>query len=190
MTLYSLVLFAHVAAAIGIFSGVCAWLYSALVFARAERVEEVRPVASLTAAAGNVVVACLPILASAGFYMAWTVWGLWSGWVISATLAFGLLAPMGVLLIDPRMRAVSRLASASPDGQLPDSLRQATQDPVLHIGLQTYIFYLLGIVFLMTNKPDMFTCIVVMIVASLVGIGFGALTWWFGIRKRATAKLA
>lgn len=188
MDLYSLALFAHIVAAIGVFAGVSAWLYSSLIYARATRVEEVRPVASLSAGAGSVTIISLPVLAAAGLYMALTVWGVWSGWLIVATVAFLLLAPVGALVIDPRMRAITRLANQAPDGPLPENLRRRARDPLLYTGLETYISYLFGVVFIMTNKPDVVTSIWAMLVALLVGLGVSALTW--GLMARRQKALA
>src|SRR5262249_36646303 len=114
----------------------------------------------------------------AGFYMAITVWGERATWIIVATISFLFLAPFGAFVIDPRLRALARAAAATPDGPLPAEVAARAKDPLVSIGLYTYIGVLLGIVFLMTNKPPVVDSIITMVVATIVGLATGLLLWW------------
>lgn len=170
MTPYTLALFAHVVGAIGVFMGIGAWLFIAVALRRAQQVAQVRALARLTVASGNVTVGGVILLAVAGLYMAWTTWGWQTAWIDVATVGFLLLAPFGAFAIDPRMRALAKAADAAADGPLPASLAARVRDPMLLVGLHVYLGVLLGIVFLMTTKPALGGAIVAMVIAAVLGL--------------------
>jgi hypothetical protein len=107
--------------------------------------------------------------------MAVTAWGLLTGWIVVALISLILIAPLGTVFIEPRRRAIERLAQDAPDGPLPQSLERQTHDPVLLTAVQTVTILLLGIVFLMTNKPSLLASIIVMAVALVLGLISGVL---------------
>ena len=170
MNLYTIALFAHVSGAIGVFIGVGVWLFGALGWRQAQRVEQARLIARLITAAGNLVVGSLLVLIVAGLYMALTTWGLAVPWLDVATGSFLLLAPFGVLLIDRRVKAITRQTRAEPDGPLPATLIARLSDPAIDIGLRLYLATLLGIVFLMTTKPPLTDSLLAMVTALAVGV--------------------
>ena len=178
MTLYTLALFVHVVGAIGTFIGVSIWLFAALALRRAQHVWQVRALTSLIQPSGVLAIVSIVLLGVAGFYMALTVWGEQATWIIVATVSFLLLAPFGAFVIDPRLRALSKAAATAPDGPLPASLSVRTHDPLVGIGLSTYVGVLLGIVFLMTNKPPLAVSILAMGVATALGVVLGLPLWW------------
>jgi hypothetical protein len=85
------------------------------------------------------------------------------------------MAPLSTALIEPRRRAIERLAREAPDGPLPQSLEQRIHDPVLSTSLQTVVALLFGIVFLMTTKPSLAGSLIVMVVALALGLASGLL---------------
>jgi hypothetical protein len=188
MSTYTLALFVHVVGAIGVFVGVGVWLFAAAALRRARHVAQVRALAGLTVASGNVAVGGVLLLAVAGAYMALTAWSAQAAWIVVATISFALLAPFGVLVIDPRIRALAKDAAAAPDGPLPASLAMRSRDPLVAAGLCTYLGVLLGIVFLMTNKPPLMASVVAMVVATLLGLASAVPLWWAtrpGVREPA-----
>lgn len=191
MTSYTFVLFLHLVGAIGAFIGVGIWLFVAAALRRVRDVAQVRALAGLVRPSGRLAVASILLLAAAGLYMALTVWGWQADWIVVATVSFLLLAPFGTLLLDPRLRAIAQMASEVPDGPLPASLVARTRDPLLGTGLHIYITVLLGIVFLMSNKPPLVTSILVMGMAVLLGLISGVPLWWAArIRSRDVAVRA
>lgn len=73
-------------------------------------------------------------------------------------------------------------AQEVPDGPLPDALILRTQDPILMTSASTLATLLLGIVFLMTTKPELVTSILVMAVALFLGL-FVSLPFWTARRR-------
>jgi hypothetical protein len=177
MTTYTLALFTHVVGAIGTFVGVSVWLFAAAALRRAESVGHVRALTSLIQPSAVLTTVSILLLGVAGFYMAITVWGERATWIIVATISFLLLAPFGAFVIDPRLRALAKAAAALPDGPLPASLAARARDPIVGVGLSVYLGTLLGIVFLMTTKPPLVDCIIVVVIATALGLAAGLLLW-------------
>ena len=187
MTLYTLALFVHIVGVIGVFVGVGVWQFAAIALRRAQQLAQVRALAGLTVASGNVAVGGVLLVAVAGLYMALTAWSLQAPWIVAATISFALLAPFGIFVIDPRIRAIAKAAAATPDGPLPLSLALRVRDPILAIGLSIYVGVLLGIVFLMTNKPPLGVSVLAMVVATALGLASALPFWWAArsnLRKR------
>jgi hypothetical protein len=107
--------------------------------------------------------------------LAFTAWGLQTGWIDVALISLILMAPLGTALVEPRRRAIDRMAREAPDGPLPESLEQRTHDPLLGTTLQTLATLLLGIVFLMTTKPSLPVSLIVIAVALALGLASGLL---------------
>jgi hypothetical protein len=182
MNIYPTALFAHVVGAIGTFVGVSIWLFATealrRALRRALRLGQVRTLIGLIQPSGVVAVASIILLGIAGLYMAQTTWGVQAPWIVVATISFLLLAPFGAFVIDPRLRALAKLIALAPEGPLPPALVARTHDPLVGVGLYTYIGVLLGIVFLMTTKPPLATSILAMSVATVIGLATGLLLWW------------
>jgi hypothetical protein len=174
---YTLELFVHVSGAIGLFASVGAWLFGMAALRRAERVEQVGPIARLMGVSGNIAVASVVLLGTAGLDMALTVWGWHTAWIDVATSGVVLLGAFGAFIIDPRVRAIAKQAHAIPDGQLPAPLWARIHDPVLLIGLYTYVVTLFGIVFLMTVKPPLIGSLLASAGAAALGLLVGLLFW-------------
>ena len=186
MNLYPIALFLHVIGAIGYFVGMGIWLFGLAGLRQARRVEHVRALTSLVGRSGPLFGISVLLILVAGLYMALTAWGLQTGWIAVALISLVLIAPLATAIIEPRRRAIDRLAREAPDGAPPESLRQRTHDPVLATTLQTVTALLLGIVFLMTNKPSLMVSLIVMAVALALGLASGALV----SRPRRTQELA
>ncbi len=186
MNLYSVVLFLHVCGAIGIFIGVGLQLFSLMALRRARRVEQVQAIIWLITLSDRVSTGSAVLTIAAGLYMALTVWGLQTGWiaVTLASLAV-LLGPLLAGIIEPRMRVIVAMSQAAADGPLPATLRAHIYDPVLGTALQTVTAVILGIVFLMTNKPSFGAAILVMGIFLMLGLASSLPLWHAARTKRA-----
>jgi len=175
MSIYTIVLFLHVSGAIGYFIGMGTWLFGLAALRRAQRVEQVRTLTNLAGRVGPLLGISVLLILVTGLYMAITAWGFQTGWILVALVSLILIAPLGTAFIEPRRRSIARLAQEAPDGPLPQALEQRIHDPILGTALQTVTILLLGIVFLMTNKPSLIVSLIVMGVALVLGLASGAL---------------
>jgi hypothetical protein len=184
MTVYSIMLFVHVTAAICLFIGFGSWLFGITAIARASRVEQVRTLADLMLMIRLVVPASALLVIAAGLTMALTAWGLQTGWIAVALGSLLIIGPIGTWVIDPKVRAIATVAHTLPDGPLPITLAERIHDPVLRLALHIITTLLFGIVFLMTTKPALTSAIGAMVVSAFLGLAFGILF----VRARQTAR--
>jgi hypothetical protein len=176
-------LFLHIFGVISVFVGFGTLLLATTALTRASRVEQVRAITTPLIAGRRVgfehisvidviVVAGVLLIASTGLAMARSDNYVWSSWVEVATASFLLLAPVGPLVINPRLHALAGEAARQPDGPLTGSLRARIDDPVLALAMRCSAALLVGIVFLMTTKPTSLVSVVVILVALTVGAAF------------------
>jgi hypothetical protein len=185
MSHYTLALFLHVSGAIGAFVSIGIWLFGLSALRRAQRVEQVRAIAWLIIVASPLMVFSVLLIAIAGFNMALSTWGLRTPWIAVAIVSFVLIAPVGPFLLYYRMQAILAELRELPGGPIPDTLYMRTQSPILGTAAQTLTTMLLGIVFLMTNKPALVTSIIVMVIALACGLLSGV-PYWYAARRRSS----
>ena len=186
MSIYSIILFVHVIGAIGYFLGMGILLFILLGLRRAQRVEQVRALIQLNDLSGPVSGISVLLLLAAGLYLAITAWSLLTSWILVALISLILMVPTSAALIAPRRSAiVKQLAREAPDGELSRALERHLDDPVLATVCTTVLTLLLGLVFLMTTKPNLVGSLIVMAVALLLGLAAGALV----SRMRRTPEL-
>lgn len=185
MTLYSLALFIHVTADIGIFIGLGLQLFCMAALRRSNTVDQARDLVQLIHISDPLSVVSALLTIAAGLYMALTVWDWRTGWILAALGSIILLLPPLIAgVIEPRMRMIAALVKAASLGSLPDSLRARLHDPVLGTALQTAAAVVFGIVFLMTTKPTLTGSIIAMAVFVVLGL-VSALPLWraAGVRR-------
>ena len=175
MSIYTIVLFLHVSGAIGYFAGIGIWLFGLVTLRQVQRVEQVRALTNLLGITGPLFGISVLLILAAGLYMALTAWSLQTSWIAVGLISLIIMAPLGTALIEPRRRAIDRLAREAPDGPLPESLERRIHDPILLTTLQTLATLLLGIVFLMTTKPSLPGSLIVIAVALVLGLASGLL---------------
>lgn len=185
MKIYAIALFFHLVGVIGMFVGMGSLLLAMAALRRAERVQQVRAIIEpLTAGRrfrsepvsviDGLVIGSVLVTAATGLYMALTVWGLGRGWILTAIVSFAAIAPVGPFVVNPRLHAIAREAGrGDADTPIPSSLRLRIHDPVLGTALQTLPAWMVGLVFLMTNKPSLAGSVTVMATSLLAGLASG-----------------
>ena len=135
MSIYTIALFFHVSGAIGYFIGIGTWLFGLASLRRAQRVEQVRALTNLVGRSSPLIGISVLLILTTGLYMTLNAWSLQNGWTLVALISLILIAPLATALIEPRRRAIDRLAREAPDGTLPQSLEQRAHDPILGTAL-------------------------------------------------------
>lgn len=186
MTLYSLALFIHVTADIGIFIGLGLQLFCLAALRRSNTVDQASAYVHLIHVSDPLSIASALLTIAAGLYMALTVWDWRTGWILAAlgSIIF-LLPPLIAGVIEPRMRAIAALMKAAVPGPLPAPLKARIHDPLLGTALQTAAAIVLGIVFLMTTKPALVGSVTAMAVFVVLGLASGLPLWRASRARRA-----
>jgi Predicted integral membrane protein (DUF2269) len=194
MSGYAFLLFLHVSGAILIFTGIATLIFGVAAMRWASTVDQVHAIARPMLVGRKIglehisvidVVTMIGVIltAATGLYMA-TTWGFGRGWVVAAIASFALMAPVGPLVINPRLQAIGKAAEAAMPGRLEGNLVSLTHNPVLSGALLTLTAWLLGIVFLMTTKPSLPAAVVTMFLALLLGLAASLSTWHIGRARR------
>jgi hypothetical protein len=171
MSLYTLLLFVHISAAVCLFSGMGIWLFGIAAITRATQVEQIRTLADLLLMVRLVVPASALLVIAAGVAMTRS---FQTGWIVVALGSLGIIGPIGTWVVDPRVRAIANLAHVLPDGSAPRILGERAHDRVLRMAIHMLVAMLFGILFLMTTKPSLVSGLAVMVISALVGLVAGA----------------
>jgi hypothetical protein len=185
MSRYAIDVFIHVLGAIAVFVGYGSLLLAVIAMWRAARSEQVQAITSTLLATRRVgfervsaidliVIAGVLMIALTGLDMALTFQLTRMPWIDVAIGSFLVLAPLGPLVIGPRLHRIADTADLEANGPISKALRARTRDPLLAIAMGGSLGILVGLVFLMTTKPGL------TISLGAIGVAVGAcvtLTW-------------
>ncbi|HEY3062210.1 MAG TPA: hypothetical protein VGL99_24835 [Chloroflexota bacterium] len=167
MSLYQIAVFVHVLGAVGLFGAmVLEWV----ILARIQHIataEQAREWVGGYSVIRRLSPAALAALLLAGIYMAIVNWG-GATWIVVAFIAFLLLPPLG-MISGLRMPGITRDLEHQ-HGPLQPALRRRLADPLFLASIQVRTAIAVGILFLMTVKPDMTASIAAIGVAIVVGL--------------------
>ncbi|MCU1296517.1 MAG: hypothetical protein JWO91_795 [Acidobacteriaceae bacterium] len=167
MTLYSLVLFVHLTAMLGLFAALSIEVLSLFHLRRVSNLIDARHWIEPIPALPLVAMGSLLVLFFSGVYLAMQMSAFALAWTKVTVGALLFIAPIGALT-GRRMRATRR---ACTDAKAINSeLLRQVRDPYLKISLGIRVAAFLGIVLLMAAKPELWESI--SIVGSSVVLGF------------------
>jgi hypothetical protein len=187
MTLYSIVLFLHIVGALGLFVALGLEWVSLAYVRRAATAEQAREWLGVRSWVMRLGPASLVVILLSGFYMMATRWG-GAGWILVALAALVVIAILGATLTGLPMGTIQN-AAAAESGPLSPALRQRLNDPRLWISIQIRTAIALGIVFLMTVRPDLVRSLVTIGTAVILGVA-SALPMWRRGRAKGEAALS
>jgi uncharacterized MnhB-related membrane protein len=184
MTRYSLDVFLHITGAIAVFAGYGSLLLAVTAMRRAARSEQIQGITSSLLATRKigaerisvidvVVIAGVLMIGVTGLDMALTFHLTQAPWVDVATGSFILLAPIGPLVVNPRLHRIADAAAVETGGPVSSALRSHLRDPLLTVVMGASLGILIGLVFLMTTKPDLVVSLVAMAIALAAGLALG-----------------
>ena len=167
--LYAIALFIHIVGALGIF--VCISLESASLFGlrRAKLMEEVRAWASLHLVIAWAFPLAVLLTLGAGLFLSLDTWGWKVPWIDVAFFAFMAMGLLGRLNVR-RHQQLHRSMGEALSGPLPAELLPLLHDAVLCSSPLLLAAIGLGVVFLMTVKPDLLGSLIALSIAILVGL--------------------
>ena len=185
MSLYAIVVFLHIVGALGLFAALALEWASILSLRRATIADHAREWARLLASLRLVGGPAVLTILVTGIYMMATRWG-GQGWIGVGFGGLVLVAVLGGILTGRRAGPLLR-AVGSEDGPISAALGDRLRDPILMVSLYLRTALALGIVFVMSVKPDTAGALTAMGVALVLGLATGFPTW---SRGRRAAPLA
>lgn len=170
MNYYLIVKLIHIIGALGFFMALgTEWL--SLSYARnATTSEQVRERLQISRSAQRLGPFSMLTILITGIYMMATVWHR-VGWLLVALGALILIVVLGAALTRPRMAAVGQTL-ATEKGPVSSSLQRLLNNSLLWLSLRTRVSIALGIVFLMTLKPELLGSLITITVAIVLGLVF------------------
>ena len=168
MTDYTIALFLHVVGALGMFVALAFEWVAWAGLRRSATVQEARGWLGLLGLVRRVGPASLGLFLVAGLYMTATVVG-WTAWILVALASFVVIAALGGISSGRSLPAIER-ALQTETSPISDALRQRMSAPILAASVRVRTALALGIVFLMTTKPDVLGAVIVIVVAAALGV--------------------
>lgn len=171
MSLYSILVFLHIVGALGLFAGVGLGWAGLVNLRRATTTSQVREWAGLLSALRRVEGPAALVILVTGLYLGVARWGH-QPWIGAGLLGLVLIAILGAILTGRRAAAITR-SVPTEDGAIPAVLRRRLNDPVLWLSTWVRTALVLGIVFIMSVKPNAAGTLIAMGVALIVGLAVG-----------------
>jgi hypothetical protein len=178
MPYYQIALFIHILGALSFFIAIGVVYASVLGIRRAQTVQPLKLWTGAAIPAMRVIfpIAGLVILV-AGLYMVATEWQNQTGWATVALFALIALSIASALLQGRRITALSQQVAGQPDAApVTGALQAQAHDAVTWVSVNASAAFAIGIVYLMTLKPDVVGSLIALGVALVVGLVFGLLT--------------
>lgn len=168
MNYYSITLFLHIVGALGFFVALGLEWTSLRYLRNAKTANEVSLWMGIYNGTFRLGIASMLTILASGIYMMATGWG-GVAWIIVALVAFVLVIVLSMILTRPRM-AQMRRAMAVEKGLISPTLQTLAKHRLLQISIQTRMAIALGIVYLMTLKPDLEGSMLTMAIAIVLGL--------------------
>lgn len=167
--LYSISLFLHIVAVLGIFASLAIEQAGMFNLRRASTTAQAREWLSLLRVPRRFMGPSALTLLVTGIYMMVTNWRH-QAWAGLGLVGMILIALMGAVVTARRMKAIAQaILSGDGGGPLPAVLRERLADPVLRLSAWMRVGLALGIVFDMSVKPGTLGAVIALIVATALG---------------------
>ena len=168
--LYTIALFIHIVGVLGLFACISLELVSLFGLRRAKLLEEVRAWTSMH----QVIALAFPLAAlltvGAGLFLALDAWGWKVPWIDAALFAFIAMGLLGRLNARRHQQLHSAMGEAL-SGPVPAELLPHLHDVVQWSSNLLLAAIGLGVVFLMTVKPDLLGSLIALAIAIIIGLG-------------------
>lgn len=182
MNIYSIALFLHVVGALGFFSAFALEGTGLRQVQQAMLSEQARAWMRILAGTRRLGMVSMLAAVITGIYLTVTAWrGV--PWTMVALVSVVLLIALVILLTRPRVAALEQALHVER-GKLSPYFYNLANHLLLEISLKVRVSITLGIVFLMTVKPDLGGSLITMVVAVVIG-----LAWALYVPLRAQKEL-
>jgi uncharacterized membrane protein len=169
MTLYSNVLFVHIASALALFLGYgLEWTVSAL-FRHASTTDQARAWLRVYRVSPPVTGVALAVLIFSGGWLSAMTGGMNQGWLIASVAGIVVALLIGFAMILPRLRAIRGTLPEANEALSPEALLQL-QSGALPTMVRVRVMLAVGIVYLMTAKPPLGVSLIVLAITMVLGV--------------------
>ena len=188
MTPYGLALFLHIVGALGLFVAMAIEWISWGRLHRSADAASAEIWLGLLGLTRRIAPAALLLLLLPGLYMAATSWG-WVGWILVGLATMVLIAAIGGLSTGRLVPGIAR-AVRTDAGSISTATRERMRDPLLRASVRVRVGLALGVVFVMTTKPEAFGAALAVAVFGVLGLATLLLDGRAGRANDATRAVA
>lgn len=174
MNYYLIAKFMHIVGTLGFFVALAVEWLSLMNLRHATNLAKIHEWIRVTRGIGRLGGASMATILISGFYMM-AVGRLEAAWAIVAFGTLIVLALLATVVTRRRMAAIGRSVETTTES-IPASLHQLLRQPLLWIVIQIRVALALGIVFLMTLKPDLLSSLLASGIAAALGVVFALST--------------
>jgi Predicted integral membrane protein (DUF2269) len=176
MTIFTVVLYAHLLGAVALFIGQgIEWTASSL-FRGASSTEQVRAWLRVFKVSPPLSGIGIAVLLLSGGYLAQLSGAMKQGWIPASLLAIGVALVLGFALILPRMNKIRKTLPSLNEPVSPE-LRARLTDPILLSAIRIRVLLAVGILYLMAAKLPFTPSLLALLIALAVGLLFSAPVW-------------
>ena len=171
MDTYHTVLYLHL---LSLVAGIAAASIATLSLFRlrdAETLMEAVPWGMLAGKVGKVFPLVIVGFYATGAYMTSDVWTWDTGWIDVGIVALAIIAIQGPLIAKRRAKLLEQALKENGPGPLGEPARRLTRDPALWVASLSNPAIVLGVAWVMTQKPSTAGAIVAVLVAYAIGAG-------------------
>jgi hypothetical protein len=169
-TLYVIVLFVHIVGMLALFLAIGVQWIALMRLYNARVVVQVREWVNAIIVLGRIAPVASLLILAAGLYMTFAEWSIATAWIDVSLAAFVLLGVLGSAVNRRKLAAIQSAARQTSDGVVTSELKLLINDATLRTSVYTSGWLGLGIVCLMTVKPDLIGSLAVMAVSVLLGL--------------------
>jgi hypothetical protein len=161
-------LFFHLLAVIGLFSGIALEIFALIRLQRAATLAQARAALLNIPAVGPIMGISVLILLAMGISMIYAGGFGWSGWVDVVFVITIVLAILGPSVNGRKAEALHALAAQAGDGPITPAVDAARRDGVLYYLAFLALFELIAALYIMVAKPDPLPAIVLAVAAAVL----------------------
>jgi len=172
---YNIALFVHVLGVIALFVAVSLIVVAFMRMRRSSTANQAREWASIAQGAGKSIAFIAIVILAPALYMVAAAWNFTTPWVMTSFIAFVALAIIGATVNGRAIERVAATTRSAELGAIPETLRAQLTAPQLWLLEGARLSLLVGIVFLMTVKPDLPGSLFALGVTLTLGLILGAL---------------
>jgi hypothetical protein len=174
MTVYSIVLFLHVAAVLGLFASLSIEVLSLFHLRRASDLSDVQRWIDPLPGVPLLAIGSILVVLASGIYLTARMSAFVLAWPKVAIIALLLIAPFGAVT-GKRMRAIGH--NSAQASRMKSELLTQLQDPFLKVSLGIRIAVFFGIVLLMAAKPELWQSITIVVGSVVLGLLLSLVAW-------------
>lgn len=174
--IYTLGLFIHVVAVSGLFFGIGLELLHVTLLRRAGTVGQVQQLDIMEGILKRLMPAATVLIIASGLFMLIKGWSWSAHWAEVAFVSVVIAAGLGSGVLGRKSEQISKAAHNEPPGPISAVLRAQLIDPVLYTVSWVMAGLGIGILYLMTNKPETIESVAVMLVAVVAAVAGARLT--------------